>query len=372
MPTTAHDITAQKTAELDSVPGAILGLDGWMLRSIPQAMRERFLQGYERVLRTVFHPDLYQDVVIKKGKERFLQAVHESITFLLGDYYAWEAAVDSIPTARNPFIQAKRDLDIRDEIIRTLSVRNDELNSKLRSALESNSALMSNFELEREDRRKELNYAHSVKVAAEGAHCIPLVSKYAIPLNVRWPAVVNGRLVADTGRSERNILVRGSFGETPVIATTTLYGFNRIVEVMMEKCDSGKDDERQRAFERLTRTDFNSDFFKCNASRYLLRIVFPGAVVFFKSNGGEMTCGVVQDYTGSLVEALSPSLARQVEVEQSRVRAEKEMRMNHWRRCCDLSEANKRLLKEAKALRKEVEVFRLEAKRNGKQHTKTT
>ena len=51
-PSPVVDLIAQKTKEYDNLPGHILGLDGWVLRSVPVDLRTTFLKGYEKLLKT--------------------------------------------------------------------------------------------------------------------------------------------------------------------------------------------------------------------------------------------------------------------------------------------------------------------------------
>ena len=117
------DLIAQKTAEFENLPGLILGLDGWILRSVPPESRESFLRGYEKLLRIVFHPDRYQQEDQKHSKMVYLQSVSEAVGYMLSDAFAFEMASDTVPTRHNPVLSLRRDLAVRDNIIAQTDAR---------------------------------------------------------------------------------------------------------------------------------------------------------------------------------------------------------------------------------------------------------
>jgi hypothetical protein len=116
------ELLEQKTTEYEKLPGLMLGLDGWILRSLPVALRRQFLQGYERLLRIVFHPDRYQDPAAKVSREKYLQSVNEAVRFMSADQFNYEMSMDAVPTKRNPFVALQQQVDARDEIIERLNL----------------------------------------------------------------------------------------------------------------------------------------------------------------------------------------------------------------------------------------------------------
>ncbi len=117
------DLITQKTQEFDNLPGLILGLDGWILRSLPKELRAQFLNGYEKLLRIVFHPDRYSDEIKKTSRQNYLQSVNESVRYLLADDFAYEMTVDSVPTHKNPMVTLRNSVEVRDNIIARLDAK---------------------------------------------------------------------------------------------------------------------------------------------------------------------------------------------------------------------------------------------------------
>lgn len=109
-----------KIREYGDLPAHLLGLDGWMLRSIPESRRKEFLQGYEKLLKITFHPDRYQKLDEKQRKENYLQSVSNAIQYLTSDPMAFDIAVDQVGTSINPIVNLKRTLESREQLISTL------------------------------------------------------------------------------------------------------------------------------------------------------------------------------------------------------------------------------------------------------------
>lgn len=117
------DLIAQKTAEYDNLPGLILGLDGWILRSVPKHLRAQFLNGYEKLLKVVFHPDRYQEQRTKESRQMYLQSVGEAVRFMLADEFSFEITADSVPSHKNPLLTLREAITVRDNIIAKIDDR---------------------------------------------------------------------------------------------------------------------------------------------------------------------------------------------------------------------------------------------------------
>lgn len=100
----------KKLKEYENLPAHILGLDGWMLRAIPSDKRESFLKSYEKLLRIIFFPDHAQSSQEKLQREQYIQSVSNAVSFLISDKFAFELAVDQVPTNRNPVVRLKGDI----------------------------------------------------------------------------------------------------------------------------------------------------------------------------------------------------------------------------------------------------------------------
>lgn len=135
------DLIAQKTSEYDNLPGLVLGLDGWLLRSIPAQLRDQFLNGYEKLLRIVFHPDRYTDPEKKRTRENYLQSVNEAIRFMLADEFSFETIVDTVPTRRNPLVALRHNIELRDSIIGRLDDRSREASQIIERLSKENEAM---------------------------------------------------------------------------------------------------------------------------------------------------------------------------------------------------------------------------------------
>ena len=126
------DIIKSKTKELENLPGHILGLDGWILRSIPKHLRNQFLTAYEKVLKIVFHPDRYPDDSVKRtSREKYLQAVSDAVTYMSSDELTYDVASESVPTKKNPMVSLQNSIDTRDNIISNLDEKLEDRAAKV-------------------------------------------------------------------------------------------------------------------------------------------------------------------------------------------------------------------------------------------------
>lgn len=95
----------------------ILGVDGWLLRTIPEERRAVFLRLYEKAVRTSLHPDLIQDANKKKFYDRYIGRVGEAITAMCADAATYDAMAEFVPAAKSRNISmdvllAERDAEI--------------------------------------------------------------------------------------------------------------------------------------------------------------------------------------------------------------------------------------------------------------------
>ena len=107
----------RKLIEYENLPGHMLGLEPWLLRSIPEDKRADFLKGYEKLVRVIYFPDHAKTPKEKKGREKFIQALVKDVAYLTSDPFAFELAIESIPSRRNPVVGLKMSLeDSKNEI----------------------------------------------------------------------------------------------------------------------------------------------------------------------------------------------------------------------------------------------------------------
>lgn len=99
---------AQKTKEFADLPANILGLDGWLLRSVPKDQREYFLRSHLKTLRAALHPDRCATSEGKESRERFISQLSQATEFLLSGELEYQTAADTVPTQTNPAIQLAR------------------------------------------------------------------------------------------------------------------------------------------------------------------------------------------------------------------------------------------------------------------------
>ena len=97
--------------QLKDLPGHILGLDGWLLRTLPKDKREIFLKGFEKLIRVVYFPDHAPDARSKSSREQYIQAVSNAVTYLTSDEFAYELAVEEVPTEKNPIVKLKTEME---------------------------------------------------------------------------------------------------------------------------------------------------------------------------------------------------------------------------------------------------------------------
>jgi len=145
-----NNLIETKTREYEDFPALILGLDGWVFKSVPKSLRAQFLGAYERALKIAFHPDREQNPVRKQSMERYLQRVSEAVRFLGSGEMEYELATDAAPSRRNPVVAMQREVLVRDEIIERIqndtadhAKKEKELNAKVSQANAERTAWMS-------------------------------------------------------------------------------------------------------------------------------------------------------------------------------------------------------------------------------------
>jgi len=97
--------------QLEDSPGHILGLNGWLLRTLPKEKRAAFLRGFEKLIRVAYFPDHAADPKSRGARERYIQSVSNAISYLTGDEFAYDLAVEEVPTEKNPVVILKRELE---------------------------------------------------------------------------------------------------------------------------------------------------------------------------------------------------------------------------------------------------------------------
>jgi len=100
-----------KIAEFDGLPGHVLGLTGWILRTLPKEKRQRFLEGYEKLIRIAYHPDHANDQKSMNSNVAFIQRVSQAISFLCNSELNYEMASEIVPSPQNPIIKLKTSME---------------------------------------------------------------------------------------------------------------------------------------------------------------------------------------------------------------------------------------------------------------------
>jgi len=107
-----------------------LGVDGWVLRTLPQNLRIRFLESHKKNLQTTHHPDLYQNSRERKTHENYLQRVTATIDYFLSNPIELELALQDLPSTRDPMIALKQKIKLeqreKEELEKRLSLERKE------------------------------------------------------------------------------------------------------------------------------------------------------------------------------------------------------------------------------------------------------
>ncbi len=133
--------------QLENSPGHILGLNGWLLRTIPKDKRTAFLKAFEKSVRVAYYPDHASDAKTRGTRERYIQAVSSAITYLTSDEFSFELAVEEVPTEKNPIVRLKTEMEEKE---REQQKETSSLRQKLNStSKEIKDALRLNQDLKR-------------------------------------------------------------------------------------------------------------------------------------------------------------------------------------------------------------------------------
>lgn len=175
-----NQLLAQKTAEYDNLPGLVLGLDGWILRSIPKDQRETFLKGFEKIIRVVMHPDRARTDAQRKTRENYLQSVSEAVRFMLSDEFSYDMTADSVPSKKNPLVTLKHEIVRREEIIERVSSRADEHRDVLKAVQAEARELRERLGITIDDFEEKLSRSYWLRHAI-----VSTVRHWAIPIRLK-------------------------------------------------------------------------------------------------------------------------------------------------------------------------------------------
>jgi len=182
--TNQTDLVLQKTKEYENLPGLVLGLDGWILRSLPKELRSQFLNGYEKLLRIVFHPDRYPDPDRKESRQVYLQAVGEAVRFMLEDEFAFETISDTVPTRKNPMMTLRHAIEVRDQIINRLDNQIRQRVNNFTEYQEENSRIKMQLLRLKQQSDRRLNMDHRLRQTTRY-----VIKQFPVPIGFRFSLV---------------------------------------------------------------------------------------------------------------------------------------------------------------------------------------
>lgn len=93
------------------VSAHLLGLDGWLLRTIPDDRRNIFLRMYEKTIRTALHPDTFLDPKKKEFYDRYIGRVAEAIAAMCEDSATYDAMCEGVPSSKNRAVSLSLTVD---------------------------------------------------------------------------------------------------------------------------------------------------------------------------------------------------------------------------------------------------------------------
>ena len=140
----------------------ILGVDGWLLRTIPEERRAVFLRLYEKAVRTALHPDLIQDANKKKFYDRYVGRVGESIAAMCADTATFEAMAEFVPAAKSRAISRDVLLAERDSTIDALRAEIKEKEATFKNESNNFSSSMAAYRNNEKRLAKSAAATHSV------------------------------------------------------------------------------------------------------------------------------------------------------------------------------------------------------------------
>lgn len=106
--------TIETVLQEQNISADVLGVDGWLLRTIPADRRVLFLKLYEKAIRAAIHPDIIQDAKKKDFFGRYVARVGEAINEMCQDHATYDAMAEFVPTKRNNVRALEHAIDGRD------------------------------------------------------------------------------------------------------------------------------------------------------------------------------------------------------------------------------------------------------------------
>lgn len=88
----------QKREEIDSSynPLALLGVEAWILRSIPQQALVKFLRDFKKLAAKYFHPDVCHDELRRQAHEYYFKRLTGAVDRLLQDEFYMMSCLDDL------------------------------------------------------------------------------------------------------------------------------------------------------------------------------------------------------------------------------------------------------------------------------------
>lgn len=133
-------------SENQELSAHLLGVDGWILRTMPEDRRNVFLRLYEKALRTALHPDLIADKKKKKFYDGYLARVSEVVTSMCGDVATYETLAELVPSPKSKLIQVSKILGDRDQSVDDLRADIEQERKKGEKAKSEYSAALSAYD----------------------------------------------------------------------------------------------------------------------------------------------------------------------------------------------------------------------------------
>lgn len=100
-----------KIGEKEALPSSLLGVEPWIIRSLPDNLKVAFLNQYKKAIQVSHHPDLYQNPGQKRVHERFFQVTISYIELLLENKMEREFAFDNLYSRPNSEVRLKNQIE---------------------------------------------------------------------------------------------------------------------------------------------------------------------------------------------------------------------------------------------------------------------